>query len=139
MKKAIIYYPSGRKIIIEIAYVDDILQRVQQGDLQTSPHDPSDQAAQELQAATHGYVLLLVECAAESEHDAVCFVYVVPVKLESAIAGISADKIRRIAGEEFNLAVGSLHPYQPDQHAAMEQSEYYSNQTCCMYMCLSTI
>ena len=125
MKKATIYYPSGRKIIIEIACVDDILQRVQQGDLQTSPHDPSDQAAQELQAATHGYVLLL----AESEHDAVCFVYVVPVKLESAIAGISADKIRRIAGEEFDLAVGSLHPYQPDQHAsndAMEQSEYYS-------------
>lgn len=129
MKKATIYYPSGRKIIIEIACVDDILQRVQQGDLQTSPHDPSKFRPSQLQAATHGYVLLLVECAAESEHDAVCFVYVVPVKLESAIAGISADKIRRIAGEEFDLAVGSLHPYQPDQHAsndAMEQSEYYS-------------
>ena len=135
MKKATIYYPSGKKIIVEIACVkidvNDILQYVQQGDLQTAVASTGDQAAQELQAATidaatHGYVVLLVECATESEHDAVCFVYVVPVKLESAKAGISADKIRCIAGEEFNLSVSSLRRYQPDQHAsneAIEQSE----------------
>ena len=137
MKKATIYYPSGKKIIVEIACikidVNDILQYVQQGDLQTAAAS-TDQAAQELQAPTHGYVVLLVECATESEHDAVCFVYVVPVKLESAKAGISAEKIRRIAGEEFNLAVSSLRPYQPDQHAsndAIEQSEYYNTTLDC--------
>jgi hypothetical protein len=111
MKKVIIHYPSSKKIIIEIAGFNDILQHVQQETAQTAP-------SQELQTTTHGYVLLLVECTTESEHDAVCFVYVVPVKMESAKAGISANKIRRIAGEEFSIDVGSLRLYQTHDQLA---------------------
>ena len=126
MKKAIICYPGGEKTIIEITDLHDIVHK----------NVSKQSTIKELQGIAHDYehehvvyVLVLVECATESEHD-VFFVYVVPVGMESSkAAGISAEKIRRIAREEFGIDVGSLCPYERSGHANDddEQGEYDSN------------
>lgn len=112
MKKATICYPSGKKIVVEVAGLNDILQHIQRGDLPTD----HDLYKEPLQRINHACVFVLVECTGESEH--VC--YVVPVELESGCAGISGDRIRHIAGEEFGVDVGSLRPYDT-RHASDDE------------------
>ena len=120
MKKAIICYPGrgGEKTSIEITDLHDIIHK----------NGPKQSTIKELQGIAHDYVLVLVECATESEHD-VCFVYVVPVEMESGKTGVSAKKIRRMAREEFGIDVSSLCPYERSGHASNddEQGEYDSN------------
>ena len=113
MKKALVCYPGGKKTTIEITDLHDIFQK-------------DGLTIKELQGIAHDYVLVVVECATESEHE-VYFVYVVPVEMESGKAWISAEKIRRTIHEVFDMDVGSLHPCQRSRPGTQQHGECDSN------------
>ena len=113
MKKALVCYPGGKKTTIEITDLHDIFQK-------------DGSTIKELQGIAHDYVLVVVECATESERE-VYFVYVVPVEMESGKAGISTEKIRRTIREVFDMDVSSLHPCQRSRLATQQHGECDSN------------
>lgn len=129
MKKAALVYPGGKKTLVEITGLNDIIQHVTvqpEGDLQTA-------FSSELHRTTHDYVLVMVGCATESEHDVACIFYVVPVGLESAKAGrISADKIRSTARREFGIDIGSLRPC-GTQHACIDDDDVQQSKYIILY------
>ena len=133
MKKATICYPDGEKTTIEIAGLQDLLQK---GDSQQSTANHEDRQTaffKELQRIDYDYVLVLVDPATESEHDS-AYVYVVPVELESGKEGISNEKIRRIVHQVFDLDIGLLRPLHEGCQPAADNDggKYESHVSACI-------